>query len=401
VAPPTDQWASITLKPSYVCLRKSALRKTNNKTDILENAILNFPLILLFTDTILNPSVSLGGPGDRSQKESRSKLKKFVNSPQDVVSEEVSGLAAMYPHSLHNIDGTGIIVRTDSPVKGKVALVSGGGSGHEPLHAGYVGRGMLDAAVAGAVFTSPTPDQILAAINSVNGGKGVLLIIKNYAGDIMNFELAEQLASGVEISQVIVNDDVAIPVRENRRGVAGTVLVHKIAGAKAESGADLKEVKDLAERVISNVASIGVALSSCTNPAVGLPIFTLGETEMEIGIGIHGEAGVERTGVRTADEIAELLYRRVRDSLGLKSGDEVFLLLNGMGGTPLMELYVVGRKVSELLHSEGIKKFRAISGNFVTSLEMAGLSLTLLKVDQEMKKMLLAPQATPAFPFLA
>jgi len=329
-------------------------------------------------------------------------MKKFINQPQDVVSEAISGIASLYPGSLRNIEGTGIVLRADSPVKGKVALVSGGGSGHEPLHGGYVGRGMLNAAVAGAVFTSPTPDQILTAMTSVDGGEGVLLVIKNYAGDIMNFKLAEQLAasSGIKISHVIVNDDVAISARENRRGVAGTILVHKIAGAKAETGASLEQVLELAERVVSNMASIGVALSSCTNPAVGRPIFSLGENEMEIGIGIHGEPGVERTKIKTADEIAEMLYRWVTDSLGLKKGDEVFVLVNGLGGTPLMELYVVARKVCELLNSDGIKKFRAISGNFVTSLEMAGCSLTLLRVDEEMKRMLLAPQATPAFPNL-
>jgi len=293
-----------------------------------------------------------------------------------------------------------VVVRADSPIKGKVALVSGGGSGHEPLHSGYVGWGMLDAAVAGAVFTSPTPDQILAAINSVDGGKGVLLVIKNYSGDVMNFKLAEQLASGVEVSHVIVNDDVAIKSRESRRGVAGTVLVHKIAGAKAESGASLDEVKKLAERVIANVGSLGVALSSCTNPTVGKPIFSLGEDEMEIGIGIHGERGVERAELQSADRVAELLYRKVSDDLGLKRGEEVFALVNGMGGTPLMELLIVVRKVSELLEQDGVQKFRAVAGNFVTSLEMAGFSLSLLKVDDEMKEMLLAPQTTPAFPVL-
>jgi dihydroxyacetone kinase-like protein len=303
---------------------------------------------------------------------------------------------------LRNIEGTGVVVRTDSPVKGTVALVSGGGSGHEPLHAGYVGKGMLSAAVAGAVFTSPARDQILTAINSVNGGNGVLLVIKNYSGDLMNFKLAEQLVStsGIKVSHVVVNDDVAIKSRENRRGVAGTVLVHKIAGAKAEAGAELDEVKKIAERVISNMGSVGVALSSCTNPAVGKPIFTLGENEMEIGIGMHGETGVARMELQDADKIAEMLYRRVADDLELKRGDEVFVMINGMGGTPLMELYVVARKICDLLESDGIKRFRAIAGNFATSLEMAGFSLTLLKVDVEMKQMLLAPQTTPAFPVL-
>jgi phosphoenolpyruvate---glycerone phosphotransferase subunit DhaK len=329
-------------------------------------------------------------------------MKKFVNDPQEIVTETVRGLTALYPHSLVNIEGTGVVARKAAPIMGKVGLVSGGGSGHEPLHGGYVGEGMLDAAVAGAVFTSPTPDQILTAITTVNGGKGVLLIIKNYAGDVMNFKLAEQLAAaqGIEVAQVIVNDDVAIPAKENRRGVAGTILVHKIAGARAERAAGLEDVKLLAERVISSMGSIGVALSSCTNPAVGKPIFSLGENEMEIGIGIHGEAGVERLELQSADRVAELLYRRISRELGLKTDEEVFLVVNGMGGTPLMELHVISRKVCELLESDGIRRFRAIAGNFVTSLEMAGFSLSLLRVDEEIKQMLLAPQMTPAFPNL-
>ena len=329
-------------------------------------------------------------------------MKKFVNNPQEVVTETVQGLAALYPRSLVSIEGTGVVARKAAPVMGKVGLVSGGGSGHEPLHGGYVGMGMLDVAVAGAVFTSPTPDQILTAITLVNGGKGVLLIVKNYAGDVMNFKLAEQLAvtQGIEVARAIVNDDVAIPAKENRRGVAGTILVHKIAGAKAETGASLEDVKTLAERVISNTGSMGVALSSCINPAVGKPIFTLGENEMEVGIGIHGEAGVERLDLQGADRVAELLYRRVSNELGLKTGEEIFLVVNGMGSTPLMELHVVSRKVCRLLESDGVRRFRAIAGNFVTSLEMAGFSLTLLRVDEEMKQMLLAPQMTPAFPHL-
>jgi phosphoenolpyruvate---glycerone phosphotransferase subunit DhaK len=326
-------------------------------------------------------------------------LKKFVNDPQNIVAEQVLGIAALYPNFLRNIPGTGVLVRKDAPVKDKVALISGGGSGHEPLHSGYVGQGMLDASVAGAVFTAPAPDQILTAISSVDSGRGVLLVINNYSGDVMNFKLAEELA-GTEVSHVIVNDDVAIKSTENRRGVAGTILVLKIAGAKAETGADLQEVKKLAERVVSNLGSIGVALSSCTNPVVGRPIFSLGDNEMEIGIGVHGEAGIERMPLQSADKIAGLLYEKIATELGLQRGEEVFLLVNGMGGTPLMELFVVARKVGELLDAAGVKKFRAIAGNFVTSLEMAGLSLSLLRVDEEMKEMLLAPQATPSFPVL-
>jgi len=323
-----------------------------------------------------------------------------VNDPDNVVTEELEGLAALHPRILRTIEGTGITVRIDSPAKDKVALVSGGGSGHEPLHSGYVGKGMLDAAVSGAVFSAPPPDQILRAVSSVNGGKGVLLIIKNYSGDIMNFRIAEELAtaSGIEVSHVIVNDDIAIREPENRRGVAGTVLVHKIAGARAETRAALDDVRKIADRVISNVRTMGVALSSCINPSVGRPIFSIGENQMEIGIGIHGEAGVERTEIATADTIAEILYTRVSSDLGLKKGEEVFLLVNGMGGTPLMELLIVSRKVREMLNWDGISVFRATAGNYVTSLEMAGFSLSLLRVDEEMKQMLLAPQSTPAFP---
>jgi len=228
----------------------------------------------------------------------------------------------------------------------------------------------------------------------------VLLIIKNYSGDIMNFRIAEELAtaSGIEVSHVIVNDDIAIREPENRRGVAGTVLVHKIAGARAETRAALDDVRKIADRVISNVRTMGVALSSCINPSVGRPIFSIGENQMEIGIGIHGEAGVERTEIATADTIAEILYTRVSSDLGLKKGEEVFLLVNGMGGTPLMELLIVSRKVREMLNWDGISVFRATAGNYVTSLEMAGFSLSLLRVDEEMKQMLLAPQSTPAFP---
>jgi phosphoenolpyruvate---glycerone phosphotransferase subunit DhaK len=328
-------------------------------------------------------------------------LKKFLNNPVNVVAEELEGLAELYSQYLQTIKGTGIVLRVDSP-KDKVALVSGGGSGHEPLHSGYVGRGMLDAAVAGAVFSAPSPDQIFRAISSVNGGRGVLLVVKNYSGDIMNFRIAEELAvtSGIEISHVVVNDDIAIEAAENRRGVAGTVLVHKIAGAKAERGASLDQVKRLAEHTISNLRSMGVALSSCINPSVGRPIFSLGENEMEIGIGIHGERGVERVEIAPADEIAEILYRKISNDLDLKKGEEVFLLVNGMGGTPLMELLIVSRKVRKLLNLDGIGLFRAMAGNYVTSLEMAGFSLSLLKVDEEMKEMLLAPQATPAFPVI-
>ncbi len=329
-------------------------------------------------------------------------MKKFVNDVAHVVEEELQGMVLLYPNVLRRLVGTNVIVRRDSPIIGKVALVSGGGSGHEPLHCGYVGRGMLDGAIAGEIFTSPPPNQIYDAIREVHGGKGVLLIVKNYAGDIMNFKLAEELATdnSIEIKHVIIHDDIALTPVERRRGVAGTILCHKIAGAKAEEGADLVDVERLAQRVVSNVRSMGVALTSCTLLHVGKPMFALQDDEMELGIGIHGERGVQRTKMVTADQIAEVLVSSVSDDLDLKKGDEVVTMINGMGGTSLMELLIISRKALQLLGAREIKNFKSLIGNFVTSLDMAGASLTLLRVDDEMKAMLLAPQFTPNFPML-
>ncbi|VBB06665.1 dihydroxyacetone kinase dhak subunit 1 [Lucifera butyrica] len=328
-------------------------------------------------------------------------MKKVINKPEQVVEEMLQGVVAAHPQYVKRIEGFNVLVRANGPTA-KVALVSGGGSGHEPSHGGFVGRGMLDGAVAGAVFTSPTPDQVYEAVKAVDGDKGVLLIIKNYTGDVMNFEMAAEMAEadGIKVDKVVINDDVAV---ENstwttgRRGIAGTVLLHKIAGAKAETGADLTEVKRIAEKVIANVRSMGMALSPCIVPAAGKPSFTLAEDEMEIGMGIHGEPGTHRENIRSADEIASHLLEKIFADMPLQQGDEVAVLVNGLGATPLMELYVVNRKVAAVLNAKGIKTAKTFVGNYMTSLEMAGFSITLLKLDAELKALLLAPADTPAF----
>ncbi len=330
-------------------------------------------------------------------------MKKLINDPTTVVQDALGGLEMAHPGLLRVSRDPAFVVRADAPVAGKVALVSGGGSGHEPLHAGYVGPGMLDAACPGQVFTSPTPDQIYAATAAVEGGAGVLYIVKNYTGDVLNFEMAQELASadGVAVESVLVNDDVAVQdslYTAGRRGVGGTVFVEKIAGAKAQAGASLAEVKAVAERAVDNVRSMGVALTSCVVPAVGRPTFELGEAEMEIGIGIHGEPGRERVPLCAADDIAEMLANPVIEDLGLKSGEEVAVLLNGMGGTPLLELYVVANRLGTLLKERGLQAGPFLVGNFITSLEMAGCSITLLRLDAEMKELLAAPATTLAWP---
>lgn len=329
-------------------------------------------------------------------------MKKIINNAEQVVEEMLQGLVLAHPQYVKRVAGFDVLVRANSPVQGKVGLVSGGGSGHEPSHGGYVGRGMLDGAVAGAVFTSPTPDQIYEAVKAVDGGKGVLLVIKNYTGDIMNFEMAAEMAAvdGFNVAKVVVNDDVAV---ENstwttgRRGIAGTVFVHKIAGAKAEQGANLAEVQKTAEKVIANVRSMGMALSSCTVPSAGKTSFTLPDNEVEIGIGIHGEPGTHRESIRTADEIAQHLLNKILGDSELTAGDEVAVMVNGLGGTPLMELYIVNRKVAARLAEKNIVIAKTYVGNYMTSLEMAGFSITVLKLDSELKALLFAPADTPAF----
>ncbi|MBP3913152.1 MAG: dihydroxyacetone kinase subunit DhaK [Lachnospiraceae bacterium] len=328
-------------------------------------------------------------------------MKKLINEIDNIVDEMLDGMTAAYPQYVRRLDGLDVLVRAGGS-EGKVALVSGGGSGHEPAHGGFVGKGMLDGAVAGAVFTSPTPDQVYEAIMAANGGKGVLLVIKNYTGDVMNFEMAADMAAdeGVEVEKVVVADDVAV---ENstwttgRRGIAGTIFVHKLAGACAEAGGDLAAVKAVAEKVIANVRSMGMAVDACTVPAAGKPSFDLAEDEIEIGIGIHGEPGVNREKISSVNEIADKLLAKILDEGIYGEGDEVAVMVNGMGGTPLMELFVANKHIAEVLAGKGIKIYKTLVGNYMTSLDMEGFSITLLKLDDELKPLLDAPADTPAF----
>lgn len=327
-------------------------------------------------------------------------MKKIINQPENVVDEMLEGLALAYPQYVRRLEGFNVIVRADAPCD-KVALISGGGSGHEPSHAGWVGKGMLDAAVAGAVFTSPTPDQIYEAIKAADGGKGVLLVVKNYTGDVLNFEMAAEMAEadGIQVEQVVVNDDVAVENStwtSGRRGIAGTVLVHKIAGAKAQAGATLDEVKAVAEKVIANVRSMGMSISPCTVPEAGKPSFELTENEMEIGLGIHGEPGTHRETLRPADEITDLLLEKLFADLPLEKGDETAIMINGLGATPLMELFIVNRRVASVLAEKGIQIVKTFVGNYMTSLEMGGFSVSIVKLDGELKELLLAQADTPA-----
>ncbi len=327
-------------------------------------------------------------------------MKKVINDPNNVVEELLQGMVYAHPHHVRKLDGLEVLVRVNSPVEGKVALVSGGGSGHEPSHGGFVGKGMLDGAVAGAVFTSPTPDQVYEAVKATAGPKGALLIIKNYTGDIMNFEMAKEMAEAddLKVDFVVVNDDVAVEDSTwttGRRGIAGTVFVHKIAGAKAETGAELDEVKRVAEKVIHNVRSMGLALTPCIVPAAGEPNFTLAENEIEIGMGIHGEPGTHRESLKPADALVDHLMDKILKDIDY-SGSEVAVMVNGLASTPLMELYIVNKRVHEILNEKGIKVYKTMVGEFMTSLEMAGFSISVLKLDDELKELLDAPADTPA-----
>ncbi|MBQ7536109.1 MAG: dihydroxyacetone kinase subunit DhaK [Stomatobaculum sp.] len=327
-------------------------------------------------------------------------MKKIINSVDLVEEQMIEGLKKAFPQYVQRVEGSSVIARAEKK-EGKVALVSGGGSGHEPAHAGYVGTGMLDAAVPGAVFTSPTPDQVYEAIKAVATDKGVLMIIKNYTGDVMNFEMAADMArdEGITVDEVIVNDDVAVDgslYTVGRRGVAGTVFVHKITGAKAETGASLEEVKATAQKVIDNVRTMSMAIKPCTVPAAGKPGFELGDDEMEIGIGIHGEPGTHREALRPADEIVDMMMDKILADIDF-GGSEVAVMINSCGGTPLMELFIVNNRVYDILAGKGIKVYKTFVGEFMTSLEMEGFSITLLKLDDEMKALLDAPADTPAF----
>jgi len=328
-------------------------------------------------------------------------MKKLINDPDDVVDEMLDGMVAAYPDQVRRLPDTKVLVRDDAPVDGKVGIVSGGGSGHEPTHAGYLGEGMLDGAAAGEVFTSPTADELEELVAAADSGAGVLMVIKNYEGDVMNFETAGEMVEmeGTDVAQVVVDDDVAVEdslYTSGRRGVCGTILVHKAAGAKAAEGADLEEVQRVGQKVVDNVGTMGMALTSCITPEKGEATFDLPEDEIELGIGIHGEPGVERTDVMSADEITAELTENVLDDLELEEGQEVMTIVNGMGGTPQMELFVVNRKLQEILGDRGLETWDAWVGDYMTSLDMEGCSITVCAVDEELKELLGAPAETPA-----
>ncbi|HRV94786.1 MAG TPA: dihydroxyacetone kinase subunit DhaK [Anaerolineae bacterium] len=328
-------------------------------------------------------------------------MKKLINSVDDVVRESLAGLAAAHADLVRVEYDPEVVIRADAPVQGKVGIVSGGGSGHEPMHGGFVGVGMLDAACPGDVFTSPTPDQMEVATKAVDGGAGVLHIVKNYTGDVMNFEMAAEMAQaeGVNVEAVVIDDDVAVQDSlwtAGRRGVGATVLAEKICGAAAERGDDLKTVADLCRKVNANARSMGMALTSCTVPAAGKPTFEIGDDEMEIGIGIHGEPGRERMAIKSAHEIVNMMAEAIVTDLPFSSGDNVIAMVNGMGGTPLIELYLVYNELNEFLKDKGITIARKLVGNYITSLDMAGCSITLLKADDELLQLWDAPVHTPA-----
>lgn len=329
-------------------------------------------------------------------------MKKIINDPNNVVEDMLKGIAKANKDVVYSKD-YGVISRKEK--SNKVGIVSGGGSGHEPAHAGFVGKGMLDAAVSGNVFSSPDPERIMEGIRQSDAGKGVLLIIKNYSGDYMNFTMAKDIAEmeGIEVDYVVVKDDVAVEdstYSTGRRGIAGTVFVHKIAGAKAEAGASLQEVKKVAEKVNENVRSMGMSISSCIIPAAGKPGFVLGDNEMEIGMGIHGEPGVGRSEIKTSKEIADILLSKIFEDFEKTTSldnQEVALMVNGLGATPLMELFIFNNDLHDILEKKGIKVYKTFVGNYMTALEMAGCSVSLLKLDDELKRYLDAPCNAPFF----
>lgn len=326
-------------------------------------------------------------------------MKKFINNVENVENEMLEGMVAAHPEYVKRVEGFDVLVRAEKK-EGKVALISGGGSGHEPTHGGFVGKGMLDAAVAGAVYTSPTPDQVFEGIKAIDAGKGVLMVIKNYTGDVLNFQMAADMAEDedIEVDYVVTNDDVAVEdslYTTGRRGVAGTIFVHKIAGAKAEEGASLAEVKAVAEKVIANVRTMGVALLPSTVPAAGTPGFELEDDEIELGIGIHGEPGTHRAKLMPADAIVDHLLEKILADIDY-SDSEVAVMINGGGATPAMELYILNRRVNQVLTEKGIKVVKTYVGNFMTSIDMAGASISVLKLDDEMKALLAAPADTIA-----
>ena len=328
-------------------------------------------------------------------------MKKLINDPNDVVLEALRGIEAAHPDLRVDYENK-VVYRGAAPKTGKVGIISGGGSGHEPLHGGFVGQGMLDAACAGDVFTSPVPGQILAATKLVDGGAGILHVVKNYTGDVMNFEIAAEMAAaenGARVVSVVTDDDVAVQDSTwtaGRRGGGATVLLEKIAGAAAEQGRDLDEVARIARSVNANGRSMGLALTSCTVPAVGHPTFELGEDEMELGVGIHGEPGRQRLPLAPAREVASLLVEPVLSDLPFEKGDPVIAFVNGLGGTPLIELYLMFNEVQKILDQHGVAVARSLVGSYITSLDMAGVSVTLLRVDDELLSLWDAPVNTPA-----
>lgn len=327
-------------------------------------------------------------------------MKKLINKVDDVVTESLAGMGAAHADLIRLLPNVKAVVRADAPAN-KVGVVSGGGSGHEPMHGGFVGFGMLDAACPGEVFTSPTPEQMYEAAKAVDGGKGILLLVKNYTGDVMNFEMAAGLlkGEGIEVESVLINDDVAVKdstYTAGRRGVGGTVLTEKIVGALAQTGASLAEVKEMAELCNANVRTMGMALTSCTVPAAGRPTFDLPSDEIELGIGIHGEPGRKRVKAMTAAEVVEYMAGAVVEDLPFKEGDEVLAFVNGMGGTPLIELYIVYENLRKFLAGRGITISRNLVGNYITSLDMQGCSITLLKLDSRMKALWDYPVHTAA-----
>jgi len=328
-------------------------------------------------------------------------MKKFINDPLQVVDDTIAGILKAYPYHLRMAkEDPRALVRADAPIKGKVAICTGGGSGHIPVFLGYVGPGLLDGVSVGNVFSSPSADTMLAATKEVNGGAGVLYLFGNYSGDIMNFEMAAEMAvmEDIPVKLSIASDDVASAPRsekERRRGIAGIFFAYKIAGAKAATMASLDEVKATADSVIENTCTMGVALGPCTIPAVGTPNFTIADDEMEIGMGIHGEPGIERTKLKKADEVATIMVERVINDLPFKSGDEVAVLLNGLGATPPEELFILNNKAHDILKEHNIIVYKTFVGEYATSMEMSGASLSLLRLNDTFKKLLSAPAFSP------
>jgi phosphoenolpyruvate---glycerone phosphotransferase subunit DhaK len=352
-------------------------------------------------------------------------MKKLINKPEDFVRESLEGMAVAHSDLIKVHYDPTFVCRADAPIKGKVAIISGGGSGHEPMHAGFVGMGMLDAACPGEVFTSPTPDQMLEAAKSVDGGAGIIYIVKNYSGDVMNFEMATELArgEGIRVLNILIDDDVAVKdslYTQGRRGVGTTILAEKICGAAAQQGYNLQQIASLCRRVNLNGRTMGIALTSCTVPAKGSPTFELSDREIEMGIGIHGEPGRERMDLKSVDEITEMLTLKLIEDVGysrivrewdedkgewvdvelvdpnLEKGDRILAFVNSMGGTPLSELYLVYRKLAEICSQQGLQIVRNLIGSYITSLDMQGCSITLLKLDDEMIRLWDAPVKTPS-----